>query len=147
MAPLFYFSVKIMKMTDDKWKSKLSPEQYMVMRQKGTEPPFSGKYLDNTDAGTYRCAACQAELFSSDAKYESTTPGLIGWPSFSKAVDEGSVKIKEDNSFGMKRTEVVCAQCDSHLGHVFDETTSETGKHYCINSVCLDFKAEKPNGK
>ncbi len=127
-------------MTDD-WSKKLSPEQYRVMRQKGTELPGSGKFLNHNEEGIYTCSACGQELFTSNAKYESTEPGLIGWPSFSKLAGNKAVILKDDNSMGMKRTEVICSNCKSHLGHVFDANDSPTGKHYCINSVCLDFKS------
>lgn len=126
-------------MSDD-WKGKLTPEQYRVLREKGTEPPFSGKYLDHDENGLYTCAACGSELFSSETKYESTMPGLVGWPSFSDAVDDAKIVLSDDTSLGMQRVEVTCANCGSHLGHLFDDATSPNGKHYCINSVALDFK-------
>lgn len=118
----------------------LSDEQKRVLFEKGTEAPFSGTLLDNTAEGMYHCANCGSQLFESGAKYDSRTPGLIGWPSFDKAI-EGAVKFVPDNSAGMERTEAVCANCGAHLGHVFDADDAETGKHYCINSVCLDFKS------
>lgn len=124
----------------DHWKDKLTPEQYRVMRQKGTELPGSGKYLNHNEQGIYTCAACGQDLFSSESKYDSTEPGLIGWPSFSELKNNKAVDLIEDNTMGMKRTEVVCSKCKSHLGHVFDANDSPSGKHYCINSVCLDFK-------
>jgi peptide-methionine (R)-S-oxide reductase len=127
-------------MTDADWKQKLSPEQYHVLREKGTEIPGTGKYLNTDENGDYTCAACGSVVFKSDTKYESTMPGLIGWPSFSDAADNGAVKLQEDDSLGMQRTEVVCSTCGSHLGHLFDDPTSPNGKHYCINSVALDFK-------
>jgi peptide-methionine (R)-S-oxide reductase len=127
-------------MDDKDWKSKLSPEQYSVLRQKATETPFSGELLFNQAGGDYVCAACGSLLFRSDAKYESTTPGLIGWPSFSELVDNSNVILTPDNSQGMKRTEAICSNCGSHLGHVFPDDTSPTGDHYCINSISLDFK-------
>ena len=126
-------------MVDD-WKSKLTPEQYHVLREKGTEAPFSGKLLYNKANGKYVCAACGATLFKSDAKYDSTTPGLIGWPSFSDVASQDSVKMVNDNSFGMRRTEVVCKKCGGHLGHLFEDPSSPNGQHYCINSTSLDFK-------
>ena len=116
----------------------LSDEQIHILFNKGTEAPGSGKYLHNTADGMYHCANCNAELFSSDTKYDSKTPGLIGWPSFDTAVD-GAVEFVSDNSLGMERTEVVCKQCGAHLGHIFDANDASTGKHYCINSACLDF--------
>jgi peptide-methionine (R)-S-oxide reductase len=127
-------------MTDKDYKNKLSEEQYKVLIEKGTEAPFSGKYLGTNDKGMYVCGACGAELFSSDSKYDSKTPGLIGWPSFCEVAKDGAVKFVEDNKLLMKRTEVVCSNCGGHLGHVFDADDSPTGKHYCINSVSLDFK-------
>ncbi|MEO5627519.1 MAG: peptide-methionine (R)-S-oxide reductase MsrB [Candidatus Saccharimonadales bacterium] len=131
-------------MTDDKdWKNKLTDEQYRVLRQKGTEAPGSGKYLDYDEAGMYSCAACGVELFKSDAKYESTTPGLIGWPSFAEAASSKALVLKDDDSMGMHRVEVTCANCGSHLGHLFPDDTSPNGKHYCINSVALDFNKSK----
>ena len=131
-------------MTEDKWKAKLTPEQYRVLRQKGTEAPFSGELLDEKRSGMYSCAACGAVLFSSDAKHESKTPGLMGWPSFAEVAKTGAVKLVEDKSMEMTRTEAVCANCGGHLGHVFDGVDdTPTGKHYCINSVCLKFEPEK----
>ncbi len=129
-----------MSNTEQDWKSKLTKEQYQVLRKRGTEPPFSGEYLNNEDPGVYTCAACGSELFRSDSKYESTIPGLIGWPSFGEVAQQGKVDLVEDNSFGMNRIEAVCKTCSSHLGHVFDDHTSPTGKHFCINSIALDFK-------
>ncbi|CAN5380484.1 peptide-methionine (R)-S-oxide reductase MsrB [soil metagenome] len=131
-----------MSMSEDVWKDKLTPEQYRVLREKGTEAPFSGKFLHHDEAGMYTCAACGAELFKSDSKYESDIPGLAGWPSFGDVIDGGAVELRDDNSLGMNRTEVVCKNCGSHLGHIFDDESSPTGKHYCINSVCLDFKKQ-----
>ena len=127
-------------MTDDEWKRRLTPEQYHVLREKGTELPGSGELLYNDADGIYRCAACKAPLFKSDSKYESTMPGLIGWPSFSEAVDSKAVELKDDTSHGMQRTEVVCANCGSHLGHLFPDDSSPNGQHYCINSLSLDFE-------
>lgn len=131
-------------MTDDELKAKLTPEQYNVLRKKGTEIPGSGALLYNDKAGEYRCAACGQVVFMSDSKYESTTPGLIGWPSFSDAASEGAVKLVDDNSMFMHRIEAQCSNCGSHLGHLFDDDSSPNGKHFCINSVALDF-TEKPN--
>lgn len=111
-----------------------------VMWEKGTEPPFSGEYLKTNKKGMYVCKSCGNQLFSSDTKFESNIPGLMGWPSFEDALP-GSVEFKEDDSLGMHRTEVVCKKCGAHLGHIFDDKTeTKTGKHYCINSVCLDLK-------
>ena len=127
----------------DEWKSKLTPEQYRVLREKGTEAPGSGKYVDFYEDGTYACAACGQELFKSDTKYESTMPGLIGWPAFSDAADNGAVRLEDDDSLGMRRTEVLCSNCGSHLGHLFPDDSSPNGQHYCINSVCLSFAPKK----
>lgn len=130
-------------MTDDKWKDKLTAEQYKVLRQKQTETPGSGKYLHHNDEGRYVCVACGNVLFNSSSKYDSTEPGLIGWPSFSELASNKAVKLIPDDTLGMHRTEVVCAKCGGHLGHVFEAGDSPTGQHYCINSACLDFKPKK----
>lgn len=127
-------------MTEDDFKAKLSPEQYRVLRQKGTEAPGTGKYTDYYEDGSYHCAACGAQLFDSDTKYESTMPGLVGWPAFSDVVASDAVVLNDDSSMGMQRTEVTCANCGSHLGHLFPDDSSPNGQHYCINSVSLDFK-------
>ncbi len=124
-------------------KKKLTPEQYQVLRQKGTEPPFSGKYLNHNEKGMYSCGVCGAELFNSETKYDSKTPGLIGWPSFSEVARSDAVELKDDFSWNMHRKEVTCKKCGSHLGHVFDADDSSTGKHYCINSCALDFEKYK----
>ena len=129
---------------DKKYQDKLTPEQKRVLVEKGTEAPFSGKYLNHNDKGIYTCAACGNNIFSSDTKYESKTPGLVGWPSFSEVINAGNVELKEDDSLMMKRTEVVCKKCGGHLGHVFEADDSPNGTHYCINSVSLDFKPDKP---
>jgi len=136
---------KIQK-TDDEWRSQLTPEQYRVTRQEGTEPAFSGDYHDNKEAGMYHCVGCGIELFSSDTKFDSGT----GWPSFYDIVNAKNVGTKEDRKLFRSRTEVHCNNCGAHLGHVFDdgpETKDDgsacTGKRYCINSVSLDFKKDK----
>ena len=127
-----------MKNKKDKFKENLTPEQYKIMREGGTERPFSGKYVHTKDEGMYKCAACGAELFSSDTKFDSGT----GWPSFTEPANRENVELKEDRSGGMVRTEVICKNCGSHLGHVFDDgPTDRGGRRYCINSVCL--KLEK----
>lgn len=127
-------------MDDKDFKQKLTPEQYKVLRQKGTEAPFSGELLNISDDGTYSCAACGNELFKSDTKFESTLPGLVGWPAFSDIASNTAIKLERDTSMGMERTEVVCSNCGSHLGHYFDDPTSPNGKHYCVNSLALTFQ-------
>lgn len=124
----------------DDWKDILTEEEYKVMREKGTEAPFSGKYVNTKDTGMYVCKACGNRLFSSSAKFDSGT----GWPSFDKPENLENVLLKQDNSDNTYRTEVVCKKCGAHLGHVFDDGPTETGKRYCINSVCLDLKTENP---
>jgi peptide-methionine (R)-S-oxide reductase len=127
-------------MTDDEWKAKLTPLQYRMLRQKGTEAPFTGEYVDYDKEGNYVCAACSTVLFTSDTKYESTTPGLVGWPAFSEVASSDAIDLVQDDSFGMSRTEVNCKNCGGHLGHYFDDSSSPNGKHYCINSASLEFK-------
>lgn len=130
------------KMTNEDWKKKLTPEQYKVLREKGTETPFSGKYVLKGDKGMYKCAACGAELFNSDAKFESKEPGLEGWPSFEKPENLKNIELRSDNSLAMPRTEVICKNCGSHLGHLFKASDSKTGEHFCINSCALEFKPQ-----
>jgi methionine-R-sulfoxide reductase len=125
--------------SDEEWKKILSPEQYEVLRLKGTERPFTGKYNIHKEKGTYVCAGCGMELFSSEMKFESN----CGWPSFDEEIAGGKVIKKEDRTHGMIRTEILCANCGSHLGHLFDDGPTETGMRYCVNSVSLDFKGEK----
>lgn len=127
-----------MGLTDEEWKKKLTPKQYHVLREKGTEYPGTGELLYNEKDGTYLCAGCGTPVFMSDTKYESTLPGLIGWPSFSEAVKE-NVELTADDSLGMSRTEVICKTCGGHLGHLFDDPSSPNGQHYCINSDALKF--------
>lgn len=130
---------KNMPQTESEWKKKLSSDEYAVLREKGTEAPFSGAYVHEKKDGVYRCKACGNPLFASDAKFDSGT----GWPSFDDALP-GAVKLNEDSSHGMTRIEVVCAVCSSHLGHIFPDGPTKTGKRYCMNSVCLNLEE---NGK
>jgi len=126
-----------MEKSDEEWREELTPEQYEILRRAGTEPPFSGAYTYNKDAGMYRCAGCGADLFSSDDKFESGT----GWPSFTTPAVAEAVELRPDNSLFMRRTEVVCRRCGGHLGHVFDDGPGPSGQRFCINSGALDFGA------
>jgi len=123
---------------EEEWKAKLTPEQYRILREKGTEAPFTGELLHETKEGVYTCAACGNPLFSSTTKFDSGS----GWPSFDDAL-AGAVKLISDSTLGMERTEVECSRCGSHLGHVFDDGPTESGKRFCMNSVCLDLRDEK----
>jgi len=129
---------KVVK-SEEEWRQQLTPEQFAVCRKKGTERAFSGEYWDNHESGTYKCVACGAPLFSSEAKYESGT----GWPSFYAPIDPASVEAEEDRSLFMRRTEVHCAACGSHLGHIFPDGPRPSGLRYCLNSVSLDFEPKK----
>ena len=130
---------KVIK-TDEEWKKELTPEEYRILREKGTERAFTGKYWDHHEIGTYICAACGTELFESNTKFDSG----CGWPSYFEPIDSNRIIYNDDSSFGMKRTEVICAKCDGHLGHVFDDGPPPTGLRYCINSGSMKFlKKEK----
>ncbi len=131
-------SKKIIK-TDAEWRDNLTPEQYQVLRLKGTEPPFSGKYYDEKSSGNYVCAGCGEALFASDTKFGSRS----GWPSFWRPIEVDKIDEHADTSHGMRRVEVQCARCDGHLGHVFEDGPQPTGLRYCINTASLDFKPSK----
>jgi len=129
---------KIQK-TEEEWRKELTPEQYHILREKGTERPFTGKYADSHADGKYLCAACGQELFSSDTKFESGS----GWPSFYKPASEAAIEEHSDNTYGMRRVEVMCSRCGGHLGHVFPDGPNPTGMRYCINSASLKLDEEK----
>lgn len=127
---------KTVKKTDEQWREALSPERYRILREAGTEPAFTGALLHNEEAGLYACGACGRELFKSETKYDSGS----GWPSFYDAIDDKAVVLLDDDTHGMRRVEVRCGTCGSHLGHVFDDGPQPTGQRYCMNSLALDFK-------
>ncbi len=125
--------------SDEELKKILTEKEYGIIREKGTEPPFSGEYVNTKDDGTYVCKVCKTPLFSSDTKFDSKS----GWPSFYDVIEKGNVRLEPDNSLGMKRTEVVCAKCGAHLGHVFSDGPHPTGQRYCINSLSLELDKKK----
>jgi len=126
--------------TDQEWKGVLTPEQYRVLREKGTEQPFTGEYWDHNEQGTFRCAGCGEKLFDSSTKFDAH----CGWPSFYDALDRSKIELHDDTSYGMHRIEVTCKNCGGHLGHVFPDGPEPTGQRYCINSVSLKFEAREP---
>jgi peptide-methionine (R)-S-oxide reductase len=128
------------ELRDDEWRERLNPAQYEVLRRSATEPAWSGKYLHVDSEGVFHCAGCGAELFSTDAKFDSGS----GWPSFDRAVRDGTIEEHEDRQFGMIRTEIRCARCGGHLGHVFPDGPTDTGLRYCVNSLALDYEAKGP---
>jgi methionine-R-sulfoxide reductase len=129
--------------SEDEWRQILTPQQFHILREKGTDRPFIGKYYRTTDAGVYECAACGNELFTSDMKFDSD----CGWPSFDKAIEGGKIKTAQDLSYGMVRTEILCARCGGHLGHLFEDGPTETGLRYCVNSTSLNFVKGEESGE
>jgi peptide-methionine (R)-S-oxide reductase len=139
---MFFMTNRIQK-SEREWQAELTPEQYHVTREKGTEPPFTGEYEKTDKKGTYVCVCCGQPLFSSEAKYHSGS----GWPSYYQPIDKQNVEVKADDSHGMARTEVVCSRCDAHLGHVFDDGPEPTGLRFCINSASLKLNEDQKNKK
>lgn len=132
-------TVKTIERSEEEWKKVLTPEQYSILRLKGTDRPFTGKYYRTTDNGVYQCAGCGYDLFTSDMKFDSD----CGWPSFDKAMEGGRIKTQEDRSYGMVRTEILCGRCGGHLGHLFEDGPTDTGLRYCVNSTSLNFVRSK----